>query len=550
MSFGAGYLRDRCPQAFPVRVGLIVVAALLLGVASGVPAHPARAHTDVTPDQNCTLIVPANPLTAAGLATPYQLTNTDAGQTCNEANPNQSAFVQAVIFDPATNSLAVYPPLVIDQGTVPAIAPVPPAVPGGAVVALWFGFNATNLTLADTNAGATLAGANCVNGVPGSVFGQFAYCNAVAFFAAVNSAIAHGHLSVPVLGMANDGQACPTVRDFFVVDQDQSDNVQTTYLANGAGQTAQNTAANRALLGVAATQLGNPSDNALVSKILDPALGCTPWTVNDLSDPGQQQPALPLDELQAIASQRTPEAQVPAGDPMVLVGGSPDLTKLNAYRAGVDQVLVTNLGQADTARYCREMLRIQPQRLLLDQAQLSGPSPAPTVATTLFNFLVARFSGSYAILNCLALTGLPDPSVLTVNGGGVVTAATFDPTILANDLSSIAPLQAADFAADVSQRDAAAGNILSTTSPSQPQTAGAPPANTGLGIVTMSITIVGCGKTTPSGVSAYAFQNVVVKAVPCSGSVFVGWTGGPCDKTRTNPCSIPAGVAVTANFAP
>jgi hypothetical protein len=32
-------------------------------------------------------------------------------------------------------------------------------------------------------------------------------------------------------GKARDGLPCPTVRDFAVVDQDQSDNVNTHYLA-------------------------------------------------------------------------------------------------------------------------------------------------------------------------------------------------------------------------------------------------------------------------------------------------------------------------------
>ena len=35
-----------------------------------------------------------------------------------------------------------------------------------------------------------------------------------------------------------------TTRDFGMIDQDQSDNVNTTYLLNGNGQTAQTTAAN------------------------------------------------------------------------------------------------------------------------------------------------------------------------------------------------------------------------------------------------------------------------------------------------------------------
>src|SRR5690349_17075520 len=62
------------------------------------PAVTAAATT-ATPNPDCTLIVPRNPLTATGLATPYQLTATDPGQgACNEANTAQSAFVQAAVF--------------------------------------------------------------------------------------------------------------------------------------------------------------------------------------------------------------------------------------------------------------------------------------------------------------------------------------------------------------------------------------------------------------------------------------------------------------------
>ena len=84
---------------------------------------------------NCSLHLPDNPLTAQGLATPYQLFATDKGQgPCNESNPAQSAFVQAVIFDPAANTLSAYEPLVIDQGTDPAVVPVLPQLPQGAIV--------------------------------------------------------------------------------------------------------------------------------------------------------------------------------------------------------------------------------------------------------------------------------------------------------------------------------------------------------------------------------------------------------------------------------
>ena len=82
------------------------------------------------------------------MATPYQLSATDAAQgPCNESNAGQSAFVQAVIFDPNTSTLSAYEPLVIDKGTQPAIAPMAPILPQGAVVGIWFGFNGTILHL-------------------------------------------------------------------------------------------------------------------------------------------------------------------------------------------------------------------------------------------------------------------------------------------------------------------------------------------------------------------------------------------------------------------
>ena len=100
---------------------------------------------------NCDIIVPANPLTAQGLATPYQLTGpngmTPAQSGCTMTNAaNLGAFVQATILNPATGALAVYDPLVVTQGTTPAVAPVVPTLPANAVVTIDFGFNGTNLT--------------------------------------------------------------------------------------------------------------------------------------------------------------------------------------------------------------------------------------------------------------------------------------------------------------------------------------------------------------------------------------------------------------------
>jgi hypothetical protein len=377
-------------------------------------------------NMDCSIILPPNPLTAQGLATPFQLTATNpADGACNESNSSQSAFVQAAIFDPATGQISVYNPLVIDAGTQPAVAPVVPTLPANAVVALWFGYNGNNLTQqAPDTAPTTLADNKCVNGISGSVFGQFSYCNAVAFFRAANRAIAQGQLKVPALGMGSDGAPCPTVRSFTIVDQDQSDNLPVTYLMTTSdGTFAQNTSTNASAL--TATKFGNPSDNGLLDRFVDPALGCTPWKGPDLADPGHTVPALALNELQAAQYQQSPVALIPAGDPMVLdPNGNRNLAKLNLYRAGVNQRRVEEFEDASTAAYCRQMMRIQPAALMQRQTQLtSASSPVADIGNNLFTFMAARLVASYQILGCDKF-GVSNPVSVATDVNGVATGAT------------------------------------------------------------------------------------------------------------------------------
>ena len=300
-----------------------------------------------------------------------------------------------------------------------------PTLPAGAIVGIWFGFNGNTLTLQDTN-GSVQAG-QCVNG-NGSPFGQFAYCNAPAFFQAANQAIQAGKLKPPALGTAKDGMTCPTVRDFSVVDMDQSDNVTTTYLVTANGQVAQATAANMTALQNAQVQT-NASDNRLLSVAIDGALGCTPWMAPDLAYPGQMATALPLDELQAAAQQGAPRALVPNLDPMVLVNGQRNLNKLNAYRVGVDQATVNDPAQSSTQTYCSFMRMIAPPRLSLDAALTIGqPSPDAAAANSLLTFLEQRFVASYGAngLNCQALLHLADPITVQTDANGVAIDGTIN----------------------------------------------------------------------------------------------------------------------------
>jgi len=404
------------------------------------------------PNPNCTLIVPTNPLTAAGLSTPYQLVATDPRQgPCNEANTAQSAFVQAAIFDPATGTISIYSPLVIDKADSPLVPPVVPALPAGAVVAIWFGYNGGDLTLQGATA-AVLPDNQCVNGAGHAVFGQYAYCNATTFFSAANAAITSGKLKVPAIGTAKDGQPCPTVRDFFVVDQDQSDNLPTLYLVSPRGHTAQFTKKNQARL-QSAVPLGNPSDNRLTDAFVDPAIGCKPWTAPDLADPGSWVPALALNELSARMGQVAPVAIVPGGDPMTLVNGTFSLKKTNSYRQGVDQPVASANDDIDTARYCRQMLRIAPRRMLVNQKALAGfYTPDAGAANSLFTFMAQRFQATYQLLNCASLVNVLDPVNVTLNAEGVAVSATINSAQLDRIVQKLAAFRAADDAMDSVER--------------------------------------------------------------------------------------------------
>jgi hypothetical protein len=383
------------------------------GKAINLNQTPAQAAVSM----NCTLAVPPNPLSPAGLATPWQL-----GDGCSMANSaTQAAFVEATILAP-DGSLQVYNPLVVTAGTEPAVAPRPPVIAPGSAVIVDVGFNGANVLLHGPGA---LQG-NCVDAYGQSVIGQVASCNAVNFYKAANAAIANGTLKVPPAGIALDGLPCQTTRNFALVDQDPSDNVNTMYLINGKGQTAQVTAANKAAL-PGATTLTNGSDNALLADFVLPANGCTPFTAPSTTSPTGFSPSQALNELSARVNQRLPIAVVPTNDPMTLVGGKMSANKTNVYRSLVDQPLLfpgTNPAKV-AASFCQNLVNIAPGRNTLDMARdAKFPSPVPAVGNNLATFLGNRLSMSFVNLNC-GKFGLTNPVHVTLNGNGVATAVTY-----------------------------------------------------------------------------------------------------------------------------
>jgi hypothetical protein len=368
---------------------------------------------------NCTIAVPANPLTAQGLATPYQL-----GDGCSMANNAQEAFVEATILSP-NGQVQVYNPLVITQGTRPAVRPVVPRIPRGSRVIIDFGFNGTNLLL--TGTGAVQRSSGCVDALGQSVIGQVSACGAVPFYNLANQLIAQHTLRVPQAGTAQDGQACQTTRDFALIDQDQSDNVYSMYLLTADGRTAQATKANQARMGNAQL-VTNGSDNALLGYFVDPANGCQPYTRPDTTSVNGSQGSQALDELSARVNQQGHIAMIPTNDEMVLVGGAYSIAKANMYRSLVDQpMLAANTNPYEVAAaYCMNMVNIAPARDQLDMAKDTPfNTPVPTVGNSLATFIGNRLSMSFANLGCGSF-GLTDPTNVTADGNGVATAVSYN----------------------------------------------------------------------------------------------------------------------------
>jgi hypothetical protein len=369
----------------------------------------------------CALIVPAEPLSAEGLASPYRLVDAGRGHgNCDQSDPHQAAFVQATVIDPDVGQLFVYNPLVVSGDAEPAVAPVPPLLTPRSVVGIWIGFNGDSLELRGSPQ--ALQSGRCVSGLDRSVFGQFAYCNADGFFLAANQAIGEGRLTVPPLGTARDGKPCPTTRSFGVAGDNPSSGVTTTYLKSADGRMAQDTAANRVAFGAQAPVLFNDGDNLLLSGFVDPALGCTPYTAPDLGDQGRLTTSVALNELQAAANESAPAALVPTNSPMTLVGGGASLGKANLYRAGVNQPRL-RAGAGTARQYCTNLSDIGQRTVQRDRNLTSRVvSPDPAIAPNLFTFLAQRLHGTFDNLGCGALLRQRNPVRLTMREGVVVDA--------------------------------------------------------------------------------------------------------------------------------
>ena len=450
----------------PVALGLVIGGVLafqagssnsgLYQVALGAPVRATPSvsvpSTTTTPgtklavNVDCDIVVPANPLTAHGLATPYQLTGTH-GKTPAESGCQMSnaaklgAFVQATILDPATGTLSVYDPLVVTQGTRPSVRPSVPDIPADAVVTIDFGFNGRDLFQVGATADALKQG-HCVNGTSGSVFGPVfgpvSFCNGISFFAAVQKDEQKKLLKVPSLGTSDKitpsggdlgtGRECPVTRNFEVADQTSANNVTTEYLLNPlTGQTAQDTTSNAGNI-AGATLLRPRSDNTLLDQFLDPALGCTPFQAPDLANNDQLAGSQALDEILASAHQPKIAALVPENAPVMRNGGRATVARTDLYRAELGQAPVSRQSDQTSAPrlYCQNLVDIQTPYLAANRQLLAaGQSPVTSLGNNLLTFMANELNLSFTNLGCQNFR-LTNPVTVSRNGAGVAVAATFN----------------------------------------------------------------------------------------------------------------------------
>jgi hypothetical protein len=252
---------------------------------------------------------------------------------------------------------------------------------------------------------------------------------------------------MPKLGTASDGQPCLTTRDWSLVDQEQSDNVNTEYIILENGKTGQNSEANRKALneqGILFKVLKSGFDNRLVP-IMDAALGCSTFEAPSLHDIGNTVPSLALNELFGNANQPQPQALVPDINPLTVRFGQSALTLelLDGYRAGVFQPSVSESGTSGVD-YCNNMDKFAPARYLSMQPIIDKvPSPDLKAADTLLNFLCSRFEKTFSDsqpsgLECNILTKKETRVFGLKNATGQAIACTIDGVTFPSELADAA----------------------------------------------------------------------------------------------------------------
>ena len=273
-----------------------------------------------------------------------------------------------------------------------------------------------------------------MNGLGDPLFGQVAYCDSVPFYAAADRAITAGRLRIPTTGRSPRTGSRADHAQLPARGPGPQRQRDHRYLLTATGQTAQDSAANAALL-LGAGAIDNGSDNTLLDSFVLPALGLRrvlrARPVQRLLGPGTSQT---LDELSRLLAQRAPIALVPENDPMTTANGArsaaprPTCTgsaSVSRWSTGAQQRAVRGFhARAGSRRRSRrtsapDMLNIETAFIAANWSRFSaGPSPLLATGSDLVHVHGCSLSASFTSFLAAAPSGWTTRTSLTQDAQG------------------------------------------------------------------------------------------------------------------------------------
>ena len=343
--------------------------------------------------QICGLIVPENPLSYQGLNTPYILKSfTGNAADCSVLDQRTTVFVEIVIFDISASTFYIYNPLVVNRLKQIKIYDEIPQLPDQNIVGIWFGSNGVTFKLIDSNN--SLHFGDCIDGYNGSIFGNFAYCNARIFF----TTISKYRISIPNIGKTVNGFTCLTTRSFEFNEQYQISNVISSYIVLNSYKIVMKTIKNLSIFKPLFIIISK-SNGYILNNYISIATGCTIFAGYDFTEQFIMKTSMILNEI--YASLDVEQVFIPSTHPSVTIDGVPNLNKLNLYRIGLNQSTVSEIDYNDSRLYCDGIYKKTPIFLYKHHDLLNNYiTPDETLGNSLLNVMISRFLTSWNTYNC------------------------------------------------------------------------------------------------------------------------------------------------------
>lgn len=353
--------------------------------------------------QICGVVVPENPLSYQGLNTPYILKSlNNKTDDCSVLKQRSTVFIEIVIFDIVSSTFYIYNPLVVnDLGQIKNIIKTD-QLPVHNVVGIWFGSNDVTFKLLDSNN--SLHFGDCVDGYNNSVFGNFAYCNAKIFFETVDKY----KFYIPDIGKTINDFDCLTTRSFEFNQQYHISSVVSSYIIYQDQKVAIKSFNNLSIFEPPLYVIINKSNGRILNSYISIATRCNTFIGYDFIDQYNRKSSIVLNELQGSLDKQ--QIFIPSTHPSVMMNGYPDLNKLNLYRIGLNQPVVTGIHINDSIIYCNGIYNKTPVFLYNHYDLLTNyNTPDDTLGNNLINVMISRFLSSWNTYDCGNILKVPFP---------------------------------------------------------------------------------------------------------------------------------------------